>query len=164
MNEQPVMQVTDFDSLTSDRHLQMMKAALPYIAVPEQKFLSILVKCQELRHTVELFENEETASMGICSLDEEAPRSSLDMLMAVKPYGNDQEQDFIEMLCSLIQGIRLGSQYQEMQEKKERTSKPPAAETFRRPSLDQLRNFLPPEMQTRMDTASMLMQAMQQMT
>jgi len=109
------MQLTDFDSVTGDPHLQMLKAALPYVNVPEQRFLSIFVKFQELRRTIALLDEEENAVLGICSLGESSRRSPLDMLEAMKPYGNPQEQDFLDMLCGLLQGIQLGNQYQEIQ-------------------------------------------------
>lgn len=114
MSNQSTMMLTDFDHLTGDHHLQMLKAALPYINVPEQRFLSIFVKVQELQRTISLFDQEETAALGICSLDETATRSPLDMLYAMKPYGNPQEQDFLELICNLMQGIRIGNQYQDL--------------------------------------------------
>jgi len=162
MNDEPTIKLTDFDCLTGDPHLQMLKAALPYVNVSEQKFLSILVKFQELRKTISLFDEEEAGTLGICSLEESAPRSPLDMLEAMKPYGNTQEQDFIDMVCNLMQGFRLGNQYQEMNA--DSTTIPDAASSPRRPSLEQLKSFLSPEQQSRFDTMSMLMQAVQQFT
>lgn len=111
MTSETNLKFTDFDSVTCDHHLQMLKAALPYVNIPEQRFLSIFIKFQELKRTVSLFEEEETASVGICSVEKGASRSPLDMLEAIKPYGSPQEQDFLDMLCSLIQGIQLGNQF-----------------------------------------------------
>lgn len=65
--------LTDLDYLIGDHHLQMIKAALPFLEVPEQKAVSVFVKAQELKNTLELFETEEIASMGICSLEEPSP-------------------------------------------------------------------------------------------
>lgn len=174
MNDEPTIKLTDFDYLTGDHHLQMLKAALPYVNVSEQKFLSILVKYQELRRTISLFDEEETASLGICSLGETASRSPLDMLEAMKPFGNPQEQDFIDMICNLMQGFRLGNQYQEM--KAASVSDPYTGDSSvdnstigdnpppHRPPFEQLKAFLSPEQQSRLDTMSMLMQAAQQFT
>ena len=47
-----------------DHHLQMIKAPLPFLEVPETKAVSVFVKAQELKNTLELFETEEIASMG----------------------------------------------------------------------------------------------------
>ena len=66
MNPSDDYKLTDLDYLIGDHHLQMIKASLPYLGVPEQKAISLFVKAQELRKTMELFETEEVASMGIC--------------------------------------------------------------------------------------------------
>ncbi len=184
MSEEPTMKLTDFDYLTGDHHLQMMKAALPYVNIPEQRFLSILVKCQELRRTISLFDDEEAAAVGICSLDQNAPRSPLDMMNAVKPYANSQEQDFIDVICNFLQGWRIGNQYRQelrMQEaaraeNTEAEDPPPkelseeytgpessSRETGGKPTLEQIKSLLPPDQQVRFETASLLMQAMRQM-
>ena len=113
MSEEPTMKLTDFDYLTGDHHLQMLKAALPYVNTSGQRFLSILVKFQELRRTVALFNRGEAAELGIMSLGENQPHSPADMLNAIKPYASPQEQDFIDMTCNLMEGLRIGSQYQQ---------------------------------------------------
>ncbi len=161
MNDEPTMKLTDFDYLTGDHHLQMLKAALPYVNVSEQKFLSILIKCQELSRTLSLFENDESAALGICSLDASAPRSPLDMLAAIKPYGNTNEQDFIDLICNFIQGYRLSSQVQEMRAQNADRDSDSASPMHRLP-LEQLKAFLSPEQQSRLDNLTLLMQAVQQ--
>lgn len=113
MNEGPTIKLTGFDHLTGDRHLQMIKAALPYVNASGQRFLSILVKFQELRRTVALFDRGEAAELGIMSLGENQRRSPADMLNAIKPYASPQEQDFIDMASNLMEGLRIGSQYQQ---------------------------------------------------
>lgn len=69
-NEHTDYKLTDLDYLTGDHHLQMMKAALPFLNVPQQRTLSMFVKIQELKNTFQLFEDGQTAAMGICSLDQ----------------------------------------------------------------------------------------------
>ena len=100
MNNEKNSQPVDLDSLIGDNHLQMMKAALPYMSVTEQRFISLFVKFNELRRTVQLFEDEEVAAMGICSTGEstEKPASPIDMLGAIKPFGTPTEQDLICLL------------------------------------------------------------------
>lgn len=48
-NEHTDYKLTDLDYLTGDHHLQMMKAALPFLNVPQQRTLSMFVKIQELK-------------------------------------------------------------------------------------------------------------------
>ena len=111
MTNEPTMKLTDFDYLIGDHHLQMVKAALPYVNVPEQRLLSVFVKMRELQKTLSLFQEDQVAAMGICSLEEGQKGSPLEMMKAIKPYGNTQEQDFIDIVCNFLQGPRLGGQY-----------------------------------------------------
>lgn len=111
MNNEKNSQPVDLDSLIGDNHLQMMKAALPYMSVTEQRFISLFVKFNELRRTVQLFEDEEVAAMGICSTGEstEKPASPIDMLGAIKPFGTPTEQDLIDLIMNFFQGFKLAS-------------------------------------------------------
>ena len=104
---------------------------------------------------------ERAATLGICSLDESAPRSPLDMLEAIKPYGNTNEQDFIDLICNFIQGYRLSSQFQEMRAQNA-APEPDSSSPFGRLPLEQLKAFLSPEQQSRLDNITLLMQAVQQ--
>ena len=98
MTNEPTMKLTDFDYLIGDHHLQMVKAALPYV----------FVKMRELQKTLSLFQEDQVAAMGICSLEKGQKGSPLEMMKAIKPYGNTQEQDFIDIVCNFLQGPRLG--------------------------------------------------------
>ena len=151
---------TRLDCLTSDHHFQMMKAALPYMSVPQQKMLSMFVKIGELNKTMELFEDEEVAAMGICSLEERSA-TPLDMLNAMKPYGNSKDQDFIDLVTNFMQSSRLYRSYQEAPDSSQQNSGPFNGFPF---SMEQLINFLPAEQQTRMETMQMMIQTMQQFT
>ena len=137
MNPSDDYKLTDLDYLVGDHHLQMMKAALPFLNVPEQKTLSLMVKFQELKRTYDLFKDEEVASMGICSLDRPQGKGSLrDLLKAIRPYGNPMEQDIIDMAETLMEG---------------------------QTPMEQLRRFLTPEQQSRFETMEMIFTAMQAM-
>ena len=47
---------------------------------------------------MKLFEQKEDGMVGICSLEENASDSPLDMLNAMKPYGTPEEQEFIDLI------------------------------------------------------------------
>lgn len=132
--EQP-LKLTDLDYLTGDHHLQMMKAALPYMNVPQQRIFSTVIKIQELRRTMSLFRDEQVAAMGIGS-GEHVPAGPADMLDAIKPYGNTYEQELISLLSNLLRGIST--------------------------PMEQMKNLLSPEQKSRMDTMQFMVQAMQQ--
>ena len=65
-DDQP-LKLTDLDYLTGDHHLQMMKAALPYMNVPQQRIFSTVIKIRELQRTINLFRDEQVAATGIGS-------------------------------------------------------------------------------------------------
>ena len=67
MNEKNENQfrLTDFDYLTADPKLQMLKAAIPYLPVSQQRVFSLLVKVQELQRAQSLFDGEEVSAMGL---------------------------------------------------------------------------------------------------
>lgn len=156
MNENHDLKLTDLDYLIGSHHIQMVKAALPYMNLPEQKMISVLVKFSELQKTISLFEDEEVATMGICSLN--TPRTPADMLKAIKPYGNTAEQDLIDFLGSFLGQNRTGASANAL------SGEPDSASGTRKPVLDQLKGFLSPDQQSRIETMQMLMQTMQQFT
>ena len=83
---------TDLDYATGDHHLQMMKAALPYLDIRRQRSLSMFIRAREMMHTMEFFRENDDGMMSVCSL--ESPNPSVeDMLSAVRPYANKAEQD-----------------------------------------------------------------------
>lgn len=138
MNPSDDYKLTDLDYLIGDHHLQMIKAALPYLGVQEQKAISLFVKAQELRKTVELFETEEVASMGICSLDSSQENGSLgNLLKAIRPYANPAEQDMIDMAQTFMEG---------------------------QTPMEQMRRFMTPEQQSRFETMEMMITAFQAMS
>ncbi len=179
MNAESDLKMTALDYLTASPHLQMIKAALPYIHVPEQRFFSMIVKLSELERTMKLFEQKEDGMIGICSLEENVSDSPLDMLNAMKPYGTPQEQEFIDLIVNFIQGSRIYQSYREsaggdsvQADSPERFKdgstedlKAEASSQSRREaphfSIEHLKNMLPPEQQSRLETAQLLMQTMQ---
>ena len=193
MSNEQTLKMTELDYLTAAPHLQMIKAALPYINIQEQRIFSLLVKIGELERTVQLFGKKEEGELGICSLEEDAPASPRDMLNAMKPYGTEAEQDFIDLIINFLQGSQLYQSYmdsmdvpdqeiprqeprQEQVHNQERSQNEHSHDRdsgnassqnrsrndhFRFP-IDQIKNMLPPEQQSRLETAQMLMQTFQQ--
>ena len=165
MTDEHTMKLTDFDYLIGDHHLQMTKAALPYVSVPQQRVLSFLVKFKELQKTVALFQEEQVAAMGISSVAETQKGSPLDMMKAIKPYGNTQEQDFIDMVCNFIQGIRMTGQTREPMPLQPATVSNGTIPCENASSpLEQLKGFLPPDQQSRLEQAAFLIQTLQQIS
>ena len=89
------LKLTDLDYATGDHHLQMVKAALPYLDIGRQRNLSMFVKAEELLRTMEFFRDNEDGMMKICALDAEhtSPRSSRPPLRKPSGAGDDRYDD-----------------------------------------------------------------------
>ena len=118
--------------------------------------------------------------VGICSLEENASDSPLDMLNAMKPYGTPEEQEFIDLIVKFSPGLPdlsvLPRIYQGRFHRRCRSRKKAAYAgdeedgrgSSSRPlrggphfSIEHLKNMLPPEQQSKLETAQLLMQTMQ---
>lgn len=136
------LKLTDLDYAIADHHMQMLKAAIPYMKITEQRSLSIFIKWEELVRTMNFFSENDDGMMSICSLDENHT-SPADMLAALKPYANQSEQDLIDILSNILQ-MRTNME--------------------NRPNfpLEQLVSILPPEQQARFETLQLVMQTINQ--
>ncbi len=112
MNEDQTLRMTELDHLIGSHRMQLLKAALPYMKIPQQKVFSLMVKFTELERTAELFNENESGQVGICSLDE-ASASPIDMLNTLKTYANEPEQDFIDLMVNFMQGASLYRSFKE---------------------------------------------------
>lgn len=101
MNEEktPGIPLTEFDSMVAEPRLQMIKAAIPYLPLPQQRLLSMMVKMQELNHIRALYTDGELSAMGLSY----APRrtSPAEIIQAMKPYAGPKEREMFEMLENL---------------------------------------------------------------
>lgn len=138
------LKLTDLDYATASHHLQMLKAAIPYMEIPQQKLLATYIKWTELRRTMRFFDTNDEGMLSVCSL-EKGHTSPADMLAAVKPYANQKEQELIDLLSGFISRKKASSNGQNM--------------IF----SDQILSFLPPEQQSKLETLQMVMQTIGQL-
>ena len=97
--------LTDLDYLIGDHHLQMNQGCPAFFRSTGTKSCICICKSSGIKNTLELFETEEIASMGICSLEEPQSRGSVkELLKAIRPYGTPQEQDLIDLAKAFIEG------------------------------------------------------------
>ncbi len=137
------LKLTDLDYAIADHHMQMLKAALPFMRIPEQRSISMFIKWNELVRTVNFFSENDDGMLSICSLDEEHS-SPTDMLAAVKPYANPKEQDLIDIMLKLMPGRR---------DRDDLGGFP----------MEQIFALLPPEQQSRFETMQFVMQTLGQL-
>lgn len=136
------LKLTELDYVTADHHLQMLKAAIPYLERSKQRTLSMFVKIRELNKIKDFFDDHDLGMLSICELDKEHAAPA-DMLRAVKPYANPKEQEMIDMMEKLLSS---------------RSSRQGVPSL----SFEQLRSLLPQEQQTRLETLQLMMQTLGQ--
>lgn len=141
MNEHD-LKLTDLDYAIADHHLQMLKAAIPYMEIPRQRAVSLIIKIQELMRTQSFFAENDMGMMSICSLDQ-SRTSTADMLEAVKPYAAPREQEILDFVSKLLT---------------KRTSKNGRAPF----PIEQLLAIMPPEQQSKFETIQLMMQTLTQ--
>lgn len=153
MTQHSDVKFTDFDYWSSDPHLQMLKAALPFMPATQQRMFSVLVRCQELFHTMDLYGQAGDPAMEICALTQ-SPASPVDILTAVKPFAPSKEQDFIDVIINFMQGFQIRKNFQEMQGAS-------AEEESNEFPFEQLKGFLSPKQQSRLENIQIVIQALQ---
>lgn len=142
----PDTSITDFDNLTFSHPLQMLKAALPYMAVSQQKTCSIFIKLFELRSALGLLE-EENNQLSACSNEEEP--STLDMLTHIRDYCNEKERELIDLFINFSQAFQLYSSYRSTMPEGNQDSNP----------FDMLKALLTPEQQAMYNSYSKMFAA-----
>lgn len=137
------LKLTDLDYAIASHHLQMLKAALPYMEIPQQRTMSMFIKLSELKRTMDFFNENDEGMMSICSLNTNHVSPS-DMLEAIKPYANQKEQEVIDIVSRFMTGRK-------------------GREQARSPiTPEQLISLLPPEHQSKLETIQLMMQTLSQ--
>lgn len=156
MDQDETVKAMELDQLVGGPRLNMLKAALPYMPSQGQMFLSVLIKAEELSNTLKLCSENAEEGLAICSLEKEEA-TPLDMLRAIKPYGSENEQEFIDLIENFMEGARLTKAYQE-------TAEPSSKEGsgHKMSMFDMLKMMLPPQQTEKLEMYQMFMQAFQQ--
>ena len=115
MNEEAFDKTTPFDHMICSRQLQMLKAAIPYMAPSTRLMFSFYVKTLELHNTLQLFSpknSEETLS--ICSIPEGSNQMQ-EMISAIKEYCTPKEAENLDLFSNLFSAFRLQNRLQSEQ-------------------------------------------------
>lgn len=114
MSEDNKKSMTILDQMIADDNLQMMKAALPYVAPSGQRMLSIFTKFFELQKTMSLFQNT-GAEMSMMSQENHVVEP-LDMLNDIRQYAPSHVQANIDSLINTLSAVQLMQMYQDNNE------------------------------------------------
>ncbi len=93
-----------------DRRLQMMKAALPYLASDSKSMISSVIRIMEIRNTLQRLDQEEEALLSSCSISSEEDRE-FGLFQALREFCSPREQEMIDMILNFTQFSRM---YREM--------------------------------------------------
>ncbi|MBE5905338.1 MAG: hypothetical protein E7277_00905 [Lachnospiraceae bacterium] len=103
MGENALNTMTTFDTLLQSQHLQMLKAAIPYLSGNAKNTLSILCKILELKKTIQM-SADETSALSMCSVKpEEGCSNVLLMLKEIRPYCSKKEQESVDFFTDVFQ-------------------------------------------------------------
>lgn len=150
-------ELTEFDGLICDHHLQMMKAAIPYMPAYGQQILSIYAKSLELSNTLKLLNREGSRSVGICSISENK-RNTTELLNTIKKYCTDSERELLDLFMNFFSAFRMYHTYRELfpgETPPEDKNNPSGCPTVN--PMDTLKNMLSPEQKNMLDTYSSLL-------
>ena len=99
--------LTAIDQVANQNHLQMIKAAVPYLKPREQKFIAVSAKLLELQNIMTFFSGRE-ANISACSMEQETG-SMTDIFNDIKNYCDPSEQEIIDRCLSILSALELYS-------------------------------------------------------
>ncbi len=99
--------LTAIDQVANHHHLQMIKAAVPYLRPQEQKFIAVCAKLLELQNIMAFFSGSE-ANVTACSIDQENTNMT-DILNDIRNYCDPSEQETIDRCLMILSTLELYS-------------------------------------------------------
>lgn len=104
---------TYFDSLVSDKNLQMLKVMIPFMPPQGQKFLSVMVKVTELKNTINLINNPK---VNITDIHMNKPGNNLsDMIDAIRGFLSPEDAEMLDMFMTIMElGKMSGDEQNDM--------------------------------------------------
>ena len=106
--------LTAIDQIANRNHLQMFKAAIPYLPKENQKFFSFYIKFLELQNVMSFF-SAQPGRLQSCSAAEEGIHLS-DMLNDIRNYCDENEKQMIDQISNLMTTMELFSVMMENEE------------------------------------------------
>ena len=97
--------LTAIDQIANRNHLQIIKAALPYLPRNEQKMISCCIKVMELQNVMRFF-SRPSFQLQACEAGGDPPQLS-DLLGDIRRCCDDSEQQLIDQLSNLMNTMEL---------------------------------------------------------
>ncbi len=99
--------LTPLDQIATQNHLQLAKAAVPYLPPQNQQFLSVMIKVMELQNIVRFY-NQNQSFVGACSTGSESP-GILDILTDMRNYCEGSDQTMLDQWIQIAGTMELYS-------------------------------------------------------
>lgn len=99
--------LTPLDQIANQNHLQLIKAALPYIQASSQKTLSVMIKMMELQNILRFY-SQSSAAIHACNTESEHS-GILDMLTEMRTYCEGEEQKLLDQWIQIASALELYS-------------------------------------------------------
>lgn len=142
----------DFEEKITTHNMKLIKTALPYIQISEQRFLSIYLKFSEFVNTIQFFSKNET-SLTACEQPSNSQGNLLEMVTALKNVCNDTERETLDILLNFLQAMQLYKTYSELYKTSEEFKQSDdMSGTSQFQNMDMLKSFLSPEQQNIFET------------
>lgn len=142
----PTLKVTEFDELIGSTGLQMMKAFLPFLEPSIQQWAAIYIQMQELQNTMTLFQHPEQPPPW--------PRRPIpppeQLFEILRPYGGPAENATLDRLKNAMEAMKIYQRLAELQQRSNGARSP----------MDIIKEMLPPEQASMLDTYSAMFQTM----
>lgn len=154
--ENDIEHLTLFDNAITSKQFQIIKTALPYIPLSEQKIISLFVKAQELKNTIQLYRGNSEETIGVCSVNGNVNDNLAEMVNCIKPLCNDNEKEQLDLFYNIICAFHLSHEAEKEAECKEDTDEEDNTRQNPFNIANTLKAMLPPEQQTLLDTCSLM--------
>lgn len=99
--------LTVIDQVANQNHLQLIKAAIPYLPPRNQKTISLLIKLMELQNVANFF-HDHTCCISACDIPSGSPEIT-EILADIRNYCDDSEQAMIDQWGQLFSMLELYS-------------------------------------------------------
>ena len=105
MEKHPPLPMTQFDTLTTNEQLLVMKCLLPYVPVSCHRMLAFYIKFAEFRNTMQLFEHSDRSRAHLFESD--PPGSFSDLLDRFRPFLDPEELGRLDTIMEAMQMMEL---------------------------------------------------------
>lgn len=99
--------LTALDQIANQNHLQLLKAAVPYINASSQKIISLLIKILEMQNILRFYEHTGNR-VHACGTESASP-DMIDMLTDMRNYCDESEGEMIDQCLQMFSALELYS-------------------------------------------------------